>query len=77
MLPLTAEERILIAVVSTVVVAVTQVSRVDADVVAVTLDLAFRTQPVSCRGEGRAKVKGQNISHRIKNTGHIVLKRWR
>lgn len=48
---LTAEERVLITVVSTVVVAVTQVFRVDADVVVVTLDLALRTRPVSWNGE--------------------------
>lgn len=48
---LTAEEGVLITVVSTVVVAVTQVFRVDADVVVVTLDLALRTRPVSWNGE--------------------------
>lgn len=44
---LTTEERILIAVVATVVVAIAQAFRVDADVVALTLDLARRTRPVS------------------------------
>lgn len=54
---LTTEERILIAVVSTVVVTVTQVFRVDTDVCTVTFDLARRTRPVSWRGSRRAKVK--------------------
>lgn len=44
---LTAEERVFIAVVSTVVIPVTQALGVDADVGVVTLDLAFRTRPVS------------------------------
>lgn len=43
----TTEERILIAVVSTVVVAIAQIFRVDADVGVVTLHLTNRTRPVS------------------------------
>lgn len=46
---LTAKQRILVAVVSAVVVAVTQVFGVDADVGAVTLDLARWTRSVSWR----------------------------
>lgn len=48
---LTAEERILVAVVSTVVVAIAQAFRIDADVVAFALDLARRTRPVRWRGQ--------------------------
>ena len=48
---LTAEERILITVVSTVVVAITQIFRVNADVGVVTLHLASRTRPVSWRAQ--------------------------
>lgn len=67
-LQLTAEERILIAVVSTVVVAITEVFRADADVGAVTLDLARRTRPVSCLR--RAKIK-------TSTTGSKTQSQWR
>lgn len=60
---LTAEERVLIAVVSTVVVAVTQGLRVDANVGVVTLDLAIRTRLVSCNGK-RPKHQAQGQKHR-------------
>lgn len=60
---LTAEERVLIAVVSTVVVAITQAFRVDADVGVVTLDLACGTCPVSWNGE-RSKHQPQNQKRR-------------
>lgn len=53
--PLTTEERILVAVVAAVVVAVTQVVGVDADVGVVAFDLARGTLPVSWR-ESKANV---------------------
>jgi len=44
---LTAEEGILVTVVPTVVIAITQVTRIDADVGSLALDLARRTCAVS------------------------------
>ncbi len=65
---LTAEKRILIAVVSTVVVAVTEVFREDADVGAFTLDLARRTCPVSWKGLKRAKIKTSTTGSKHKTS---------
>lgn len=62
--PPTAEERVLIAVVSAVVVAVAQVFREDADVGGVTLDLAVGTNPVGC--------KDPNTHHRIETVEPAV-----
>ena len=60
---LTTEERIFIAVVATVVEAITQAFREDADVGAITFYLARRTCPVSWRGQ-RAKHQPQDEKHR-------------
>lgn len=61
--PPTTEERVLIAVVSAVVVAVAQVFREDADVGGVTLDLAVGTNPVGCNRK-RSKHAPQNENRR-------------
>lgn len=70
-LKITAEERILITVVSTVVVAVTQAFRIDADVGVVTLDLACWTRPVGCNGK-RSKHRPPDQKH-MTSTGPARL----